>query len=387
MHVPLLDLRLQYERFKGTLLPRMHEFLAQQQFILGPQVEALEHAIAEYCGVPFAIGVTSGTDALLLSLMALGVGPGDKVITTPYTFFATVGAIARLGATPVFVDIEPDTYTIDAVQLALLLDAYTPKERIKIKAIIPVHLYGQCADMKPILACSRQYNIPVIEDAAQALGAGYVMDDKLRKACSFGEFGCLSFFPSKNLGCFGDGGMITTPDADMAQKLRCLRVHGQTEGYYHNFIGINGRLDALQALILQVKLPYLEEWTERRRNNAAQYTYLFDQEGLTEFITPPRERTGSFHVYNQYVVRARDRDKLKQYLLERGIGTAVYYPLPLHLQYCFKYLGYKAGDFPHSECAARETLALPVFPELTQKQIEYVVDTIRRFYKKNKIFF
>lgn len=383
MQVPLLDLRLQYDRFKDELLPLMHEFLARQQFILGPQVESLEHEIARFCGVPYAVGVTSGTDALLLSLMALDVKPGDKIITTPYTFFATAGSIARLGCIPLFVDIDPLTYTMAPEKLASLLDDQIPAERKKIKAIIPVHLYGQCADMQPILTYARQYGIAVIEDAAQALGAGYMLNGKMRRACSFGNFGCLSFFPTKNLGCFGDGGMVTTRDEKMDRKLRCLRVHGQTEGYYHDFIGINGRLDALQALILSVKLPHLEEWTNRRRKNAELYNLFFRQEGLSDVIITPIERQNSFHVYNQYVIRVGgNRDRLKQYLHEHGIGTAVYYPLPLHLQNCFKYLGYKPGDFPESERASHETLALPIFPELTKEQIEYVVDNIRRFYKK-----
>jgi len=381
MKVPLLDLRLQYEHYKDTLLPLLHDFFAQQQFILGPEVAACEQKIAQYCGVPFAVGVTSGTDALLLSLMALGVQPGDRVITTPYTFFATAGSIARLGAVPMFVDIEPDTYTMDTEKLVQLLDSSSPQDRQRIKAVIPVHLYGQCADMQPILACGRNYSIAVIEDAAQALGAGYEIDGKPYKACALGDFGCLSFFPSKNLGCFGDGGMITVQNEHMYQKIRSLRVHGQAEGYYHDYIGINGRLDALQALVLSVKLPYLDKWTKQRRHNATLYAQLFKQTELCDRVVLPVERRNTFHVYNQYVIRVPERDTLKQYLNEQGIGTAIYYPLPLHLQKCFRYLGYAPGDFPESERAARETLALPIFPELKPSQIEYVVDRIRMFYK------
>lgn len=382
MQVPLLDLRPQYEQFRDKLLPLLQEFLAQQQFILGPHVVAIEQQFAAYCGVPHAVGVTSGTDALLLSLMALDLQPGDRVVTTPYTFFATAGAIARLGAVPLFVDIEPATYTMDPAKLAALVAAQPPAERTRIKAIIPVHLFGQCADMQPILALARQYGCAVIEDAAQALGAAYTLDGASRRACAMGDFGCLSFFPSKNLGCFGDGGMVTTRDEHMDRKLRSLRMHGQSEGYYHDYIGMNGRLDALQALVLSVKLPHLDDWMEGRRRNADRYARLFAQADLGDCVTLPLERPGSVHVYNQYVVRVRDRDRLKQYLGEQGVGTAVYYPLPLHLQRCFRYLGYAAGDFPESERASAETLALPVFPELTQQQLEYVVDRIATFYKK-----
>lgn len=381
MQVPLLDLRLQYQSLKDSLQPLLGELFDSQQFILGPHVLTLEQNIADYCGASYAVGVTSGTDALLLALMAIDVQPGDKVITTPYTFFATAGSIARLGGIPVFVDIDPETYTMDPQQVENLLAASSDQDREKIKAIMPVHLYGQCADMQPILDVARKYNLKVIEDAAQALGAAYLLDGKATKACARGDFGCLSFFPSKNLGCFGDGGMITTNDDRIARKLRSLRVHGQTEGYYHEYIGINGRLDALQALVLQVKLPYLDGWAARRKSNAAYYEKLFTEAGLLDYVVPPRTRTGATHVYNQFVVRVRERDGLKQHLDKQGIGTAIYYPLPLHLQTCFKYLGYAAGDFPESERASRETLALPVFPELTRAQLEYVVEQIGKFYR------
>ncbi|MEI6126804.1 MAG: DegT/DnrJ/EryC1/StrS family aminotransferase, partial [Pseudomonadota bacterium] len=365
MHVPLLDLKPQYQAIKKELLASLHDLFETQQFILGPNVIKLEEEVARYCGAPNAVGVTSGTDALLLSLMALDIQPGDRVLTTPYTFFATAGSICRLGAVPLFVDIEPDTYTINPQKMGELLASFSQEEKSRIKAVIPVHLYGQCADMEPILQLAEKNTFAVIEDAAQALGATCTISDKVIKAGALGAFGCLSFFPSKNLGCFGDGGMITAQTEAMACKLKSLRVHGQTEGYYHSYIGINGRLDALQAQVLLIKLPHLDAWAARRQHNAAYYEKLFKEAGLVEHVVLPATRSGANHVFNQFVIRAQQRDNVKAHLEKNDVGCAVYYPLPLHLQECFRYLGYTEGDFPESEKASKETLALPIFPELT----------------------
>lgn len=381
MRVPLLNLKPQYQSIKREILSSLDEIFNSQQFILGPEVEKIEQEIADYCGATHAIGVSSGSDALLISLMAIDIQPGDKIITTPYTFFATVGAICRLGALPLFVDIEPDTYNLDPVKLQNLLDSIRAEKKRDIKAILPVHLFGQCADMEPILQVARENRLKVIEDAAQALGASCTMDGKVHMACSMGDFGCLSFFPSKNLGCFGDGGMITTNDEETARKIRSIRVHGQAEGYYHKYIGLNGRLDAIQAVVLLVKLPHLDRWVKKRQTNAACYGKLFKKADLGEQITLPQTRSGSNHVFNQFIIKAAKRDQLKEHLDQNGVGCAIYYPLPLHLQECYKFLGYRNGDFPESEKAAQETLALPVFPELTQEQIEYVVEQVGRFYK------
>lgn len=353
MKVPLLDLTAQYAAIRDEVRRAMDEVCDSQQFILGPQVERLERAVAGYCQCAHGIGVSSGTDALLVALMALDINAGDEVITTPYTFFATAGAIARLGARPVFVDIEPDTYNINA---ALIERAITPRT----KAIVPVHLFGQCAEMDAIL----KFGLPVIEDAAQAIGAEY----KGRRASSMGLMGCLSFFPTKNLGGFGDAGMVVTNDAGLAERVRVLRVHGMQPKYYHRLIGGNFRLDALQAAVLNVKLKYLDEWTRRRQANAAFYN--------ARLRGPVAVHP---HIYNQYVIRSKQRDRLRAHLTAAGIGTEIYYPVPLHLQECFAYLGYRQGDFPEAEAAARETLALPVYPELTREQLEYVVEAVRGF--------
>jgi dTDP-4-amino-4,6-dideoxygalactose transaminase len=346
-----------------------------QYFILGPQVERMEAGIAHYCQTPYAVGVSSGSDALIVALMACGIGPGDIVITAPYTFFATAGAVSRLGARTVFVDIEADSYNLDPQLLAERLDRMAADERKRVKAIIPVHLFGQCADMDPILALARQHNLIVIEDAAQAIGAEY----KGRRAGSMGDFGCFSFFPSKNLGAFGDAGAVTTTSAAHDKMLRMLRMHGMHPKYYHHYVGGNFRIDALQAAVLDVKLAYLDRWSTGRQANAARYRELFDQAGLSGRIGLPVARQ-SRHIYNQFVIRiAQDRDALRNYLTEQGIGCEVYYPLALHMQACFADLGYKAGDFPLSEAAARETLALPIYPELTGEQLAYVVACIGRF--------
>jgi dTDP-4-amino-4,6-dideoxygalactose transaminase len=349
----------------------MDRVLESQHFILGPEVEALEREVASYCGARYGVAVSSGSDALLVSLMALGVGAGDEVVTTPFTFFATVGAILRLGATPVFADINPDDFNIDPDQLKSRITACT-------KAIIPVHLFGQSADMAPILEAAKECGAAVIEDAAQAIGAEYYG----RRVGSLGTTGCFSFFPSKNLGAFGDGGMVTLNDANLADRLVTLRNHGAKPKYFHRLVGGNFRLDALQAAILRVKLKHLDGWTEARRKNASYYDTRFSELGLSgDVIIPPplvRER----HVYNQYVIRAARRDELKRYLQDRGVYTEIYYPLGLHLQECLTHRGYVKGDFPRTEEAANSVLALPVYPELTDSQKDRTVEAIRDFYRR-----
>lgn len=369
MKVPLLDLKAQYQAIKDEVLAATRELYETQRFILGPEVEKLEEQIARYCHTEHAVGVSSGTDALLISLMAAGIGPGDEVITSPYTFFATAGSIVRVGATPVFVDIEEDTYNIAP-------EAITEKITRQTRAIIPVHLYGQCCDMDPILELAHGRNITVIEDAAQAIGAEY----KGRRAGSMGDMGCFSFFPSKNLGAFGDGGMVTTSSDILYQRLKILRVHGSDPKYYHNVIGGNFRLDALQAAIILVKLPYLDQWTSARQANAQYYRELFSHEGLDNLIGLPVEKRGR-HIYNQFIIALQSRrDELRRSLNESGIGTEVYYPVPMHLQPCFAYLNTKKGDFPKAEAAADQTLALPIYAELTDEQQAYVVQKIKAFY-------
>jgi dTDP-4-amino-4,6-dideoxygalactose transaminase len=467
MNVPLLDLKAQYESIKPEIDAAIAEVIESQRFILGPQVKALEEAIAKYSGCAYGVGVSSGTDALLISLMAEGIGPGDEVITTAYSFFATAGCIARLGAKPVFVDIDPVTYNLDPTKIEKLITK-------NCRAILPVHLYGQMADMDPIMDIAKRHKLVVVEDGAQAIGAECAtrtsskfqvssstssnqeprtIDQELlpaRRAGSIGEYGCFSFFPSKNLGAFGDGGMVVTNDQERAEKLRVLRAHGSKPKYYHKLVGGNFRLDTLQAAIVLAKLKHLDDWTAARQANAARYDKLFRDSGLVNpgvvrlpnvnpQITPITEdflggsekqrqnlcksvesvdntpvpgarnqdpnlcksaesvdRTpspasvesvksvdvpsGFRHIFNQYVVRVPRRNELQGFLKERGVGTEVYYPLPLHLQECFSYLGLKPGDLPESEKAANETLALPVFPELTDAQAQYVVDSIRTFY-------
>lgn len=369
MKVALLDLKPQFAAIESEVRAAIDRVLASQHFILGPEVVALEQEIARFCDVPHAIGVSSGSDALLLALMALDIQPDDEVITTPFSFFATAGAIVRLGARPVFVDIEPDTFNIDP---AAAVDAIGPRTR----AILPVHLYGRCADLDPLLAAVEGTDIAVIEDAAQAIGA---RDDDGRVAGSRGHIGCFSFFPTKNLGAFGDGGLVTTRDPDLAERMRILRVHGMQPRYFHRYVGGNFRLDALQAAVLRVKLRHLPAWSEARRRNADRYRTLFDDAGLLEHLTPPAHVTG--HIYNQFVIRAAHRDALREHLTAAGIGTEIYYPLPLHLQECFASLGYAAGDMPVSEQAAREVLALPIYPELDAAAQAVTVDAIRAFYQ------
>ncbi len=384
MKVPLLDLQKQYATIKTEILEVTEEVFESQRFIMGPKVEELEKQIADYCGCRFAVGVSSGTDALLISLMAAGVGFGDRVITTPYTFFATVGTIARTGARPLFVDIRDDTFNMDPQALEKLLLSFSVEEREIVKAIIPVHLYGQCADMEPIMELARQFGLTVIEDAAQAIGSEYQFEDGvIKRAGAMGECGCFSFFPSKNLGAFGDGGMVTTNDAEIQERLVKLRNHGASPKYYHAMVGGNFRLDALQAAVLIVKLRYLDQWTRGRQENAALYRTLFEAAGLEEVRLP--EEKESRHIYNQFVIRVpENRDGLKAFLGERGIGCEIYYPVPLHMQSCFKGLGYEKNDFPVSERTAETSLALPIFPELTSEQIHYVVDMIGQFFSSKK---
>ncbi|MCA1629195.1 MAG: DegT/DnrJ/EryC1/StrS family aminotransferase [Acidobacteria bacterium] len=371
MKVPLLDLRAQYEGLREETLGAVARVFESQGFVLGADVRALEEEVAAYTGARHAVGCASGSDALLLALMALDVKAGDEVVTTPYSFFATAGAIARLGARPVFVDIDPRTYNLDAERIEAAITERT-------RALMPVHLYGQCAEMNAIGGIGARRRIPVVEDAAQAIGAG----EGSRGAGAMGEIGCFSFYPTKNLGGAGDGGMLSTNDDSLAARLRSLRVHGEASKYHHREIGFNSRLDTLQAAVLRVKLPRLDSWSDARSRNAARYRELFADAGLLEEIGLPFEREGARHIYNQFVVRVRDgrRDALVEHLRGEGVGTEVYYPVPLHLQECFRYLGYKEGDFPEAERAARETLALPVYPELTEEQQRYVVESVRNFF-------
>ncbi|MCC6825925.1 MAG: DegT/DnrJ/EryC1/StrS family aminotransferase [Acidobacteria bacterium] len=371
MQVPLLDIKEQNESLRSEIEAALARVLDTNAFILGSEVAELENETARYCGVTHAIGCASGSDAILLALMALGIGPGDEVITTPYSFFATVSSISRLGATPVFADIEPEYFNIDPARIEAKITSRT-------KAIEPVHLYGQCADMDAINAIAAKHGIRVIEDAAQALGA----KDRERQAGSMGAIGCFSYYPSKNLGGMGDGGMLTTNDETLAAKLRALRVHGSEERYYHKYVGLNSRLDGFQGAVLRVKLPHLDPWTEKRRANAEAYRHWFTNRGLGDYLTAPIERPGAFHIYNQFVIRVpKKRDELRAFLTENGIGTDIYYPLPLHLQECFAYLGYTKGDLPIAEEAACETLALPIYPELRSEQIEFVCGRIAEFFE------
>jgi dTDP-4-amino-4,6-dideoxygalactose transaminase len=370
MNVPLLDLKAQYAAIRADVDAAIAEVMESQHFILGPKVEQCEQSIARYCGCSHGVGMSSGSDALLACLMAEDIGPGDEVITTTYTFFATVGAIARLGATPVLVDIDPATYNIDVAQLEAKV---TPKTR----AIIPVHLYGQMADMDAVMTVAERHKLLVIEDAAQAIGA----EHGGKRAGSIGHYGCFSFFPSKNLGAAGDGGLVVTNDPERAEKLKVLRAHGSKPKYFHRVVGGNFRLDAIQAAVVSAKLPHLDKWTAARQRNAQRYDRLFTESGLanaaslsSQVVLPAV--TTDRHIYNQYVIRVERRDELQSDLKKRGIGTEVYYPVPMHLQECFGYLGHARGEFPESERAANTTLALPVHPELTDEQAEYVVRSI-----------
>jgi dTDP-4-amino-4,6-dideoxygalactose transaminase len=381
VHIPLLDLKAHHAPIQDEILSAITRVVQSQTFILGQEVVTLEEQIASYCQTKFGIGVSSGTDALLLALMALGIGSNhEEVITTPYSFFATAEVIVRVGAKPVFVDIDPISYAMDPANIERVI---TPKT----KAIIPVHLYGQCADMKPILDIAQRHELAVIEDAAQALGATYPNG---RRSGNMGTVGCFSFFPSKNLGAMGDAGMVVTDDAGLADRLRTLRVHGAERKYYHRLLGGNFRLDAIQAAVLNVKLKYLNDWTFQRSRNASRYESLFNNSGLLETnqVQLPtamyaHTEIENHHIYNQFVIRAQERDQLRTHLRENGIASEIYYPVPLHLQECFGNLGYHEGDFPEAERASRETLALPIYPELNDEQQTYIVDTIRSFYKNS----
>ena len=390
MDIPFLDLKAQYQTIREEINQKIMEVITSQNFVLGTEVESLEKDVAAYSGARYAVGVSSGSDALIISLMVLDVGENDAVVTTPFTFFATAGAIARVKARPVFCDIEKRGYNLDPEKLAELLETHSNKHgEPPIKAVIPVHLYGQCADMTPIVSLAKKYDLSVIEDAAQAIGAEYPAAEGIKRACSLGDTGTLSFFPSKNLGGFGDGGMVLTNDEGLAQKLRLLRVHGSRNKYFYDVIGGNFRLDALQAAVLRVKFRHLEEWQKKRIEKASYYDRIFRESGLGEegLVQTPEalykdSGAANFHTYHQYVIRAKNRDPLKKFLNDKGVNTAIYYPLPLHLQKCFAYLGYKEGDLPVSEEVAHEVLALPVYPELTSDQQDFIVSSIRAFYKK-----
>ncbi len=369
--VPLLDVNRQYQPLRQELLAAIARVCDSGRFVLGPDCETLEKSLAEYCQAPYGIACASGSDALLLALMAYDIGPGDEVLLPSYTFFATASAVWRLGARPVFVDIDPVTFNMDPAQTEALV---TPRT----KAILPVHLYGQCADMPALNAIARRHGLPVIEDAAQAIGAE--LDG--RRACSLGDIGCISFYPTKNLGGFGDGGLLTAMDAKVADKLKLLRAHGMQPRYYHQLVGINSRLDSLQAAVLNVKLAHLEKWTADRGTNAARYQTMFEEAGLDRVLGLPKAIAGRRHVWNQYIVRVPDgqRDALRTHLSACKVGTEIYYPVPLHEQECFRSLGYTLGSLPESERAARETIALPIFPELTADEQATVVRQIGAFY-------
>lgn len=396
MRVPLLDLKEQLVPLRDEILDAVTKVIDSTCYILGPEVEKFEKNVADYCGSSFAIGVASGTDALLASLMALNIGPGDFVLTTTYSFFATMGSVIRLGARPLFVDIDPATYNIDPDKMAATL-AKDPEVTKKIKVILPVHLYGQCADMSRIMDLAREYGIPVVEDAAQAIGAACPVKRRdgsvtWKKAGSMGIAGCFSFFPSKNLGGVGDGGMIVCNDEELAEKIRIVRVHGGAPKYHHKIMGGNFRIDPIQAVVLDIKLRYLAEWHKKRRANAALYDKLFESGGLVSegIIKPPmalyrdnvtdKKQEPDYHIYNQYVIRAKNRDGLKAFLEQQGVTTEIYYPIPLHRQECLAGMGYDDTSFPESEKAAAESLALPIYPELSVEMQEYVVEKIASFY-------
>lgn len=368
--VPLLDLQAQHASIRDEAVAALLRVVDSQKFILGEEVESLEKELAQYCSAAYAIGCASGSDALSLALIALDIGPGDEVLTVPFTFFATAGAIARLGARPVFVDIESSTFNMDIDQVEDIL-----KSHPHIRGIIPVHLFGACADLDPLLQIAARHNVSVIEDAAQAIGAEY----HGRRAGSTGEMGCFSFFPSKNLGGYGDGGLITTQDPQLAKMLKALRIHGRKGKYFHEWVGINSRLDALQAAVLRVKLRHLDNWTARRQANADLYRELLEN-GRIPVKVPRPASYQTRHVYNQFVIRCQNRDQLQEYLKQQGIGTEVYYPIALHLQTCFANLGYGLGDFPVSEQASSEVLALPVNPEISADDIDYICRAIQSFY-------
>jgi len=394
MDVPFLDLKRQYQAIRGEILERVRAVLESQKFILGEEVEGLERELARYCGAAEAVGVASGSDAILVSIMALGLKEGEGVVTVPFTFFATAGSISRLGCIPFFVDIDPRTLNMDPEKLRAFVQTdcrvdgsgrlFHKDKGVPIRAVVPVHLFGQCADMDPIMEICGRYQLLVLEDAAQSIGAEYRPSPHRpgRQAGTMGTTGCFSFYPSKNLGGFGDGGMVVSGDTELTERVRMLRVHGSRPKYHHHLVGLNSRLDALQAAVLRVKLRYLDGWSHARKENAARYSRLFQEMGYEDLgISLPSVQYENRHVFNQYVIRVPQRERLRLFLQAHGIGTDVYYPRPLHLQECYHHLGYKEGQFPVSEEACRTALALPIFPEITPEEQRYVVEKIGAFYR------
>lgn len=375
--LPSFDLSRNWKRVRGETLEAVHKVLDSQHFILGPEVDSLERDISSYLGIKHSAGCASGTDALLIALMALGIGPGDEVITTPYSFFATVSCITRVGATPVFADVDPETYNISPEEIIEKISDRT-------RAVIPVHLFGQMAPVEKFSSELTSRGIFLVEDCAQAIGATRMIEGKIKRAGTIGEIGCFSFFPTKNLGGFGDGGLISTDSDELEVRIKSLRVHGSGKQYFHDEVGLNSRLDELQAAILRVRLRHLETWNEERRAVNERYRLLFAENDLTEWVKPPAEEEGNRHVFHQYVIRCKQRDKLKDWLSEKGITSRVYYPLSLHLQPCFSFLGYGKGEFPVSESLSLETLALPIFPEILPEEQERVVSSMAQFYKEGK---
>ncbi|MGA0259469.1 MAG: DegT/DnrJ/EryC1/StrS family aminotransferase [bacterium] len=385
MQVPLLDLRPQHEGLRDEIIAAVTNVIDSTRYIMGPELERFEEAVAEYSGCKYALGVSSGTDALLLALMSLNIGPGDKVLVPDFSFFATAGVVSRLNAEPVFLEIDPTTFNLCPKHLEEKLESYTEEELAQVKAVIPVHLFGQCADMQAILGVAQQFGIAVVEDAAQAIGAEYRLNGEARRAGAMSDVGCMSFFPSKNLGGVGDGGMVTTNDTELHHQLHIKRVHGAEPKYYHKVIGGNFRMDPIQACVLRIKLQRLEAWHEQRRQNAVQYNQLLGEAQLEEVVCPAAvyqdDNLLNHHIYNQYTVRVQRREDLRKFLQERGVATEIYYPVPFHRQECFADLGYQPGSLPESDRAAREVLALPIYPGLTTEMQEYVVENLVEFYR------
>ena len=385
MQVPLLDLRPQHEGLRDEIIAAVTDVIDSTRYIMGPELERFEEAVAEYSGCKYALGVSSGTDALLLALMSLNIGPGDKVLVPDFSFFATAGVVSRLNAEPVFLEIDPTTFNLCPKHLEEKLESYTEEELAQVKAVIPVHLFGQCADMQAILGVAQQFGIAVVEDAAQAIGAEYRLNGEARRAGAMSDVGCMSFFPSKNLGGVGDGGMVTTNDTELHHQLHIKRVHGAEPKYYHKVIGGNFRMDPIQACVLRIKLQCLEAWHEQRRQNAAQYNQLLGETQLEEVVCPAAvyqdDNLLNHHIYNQYTVRVQRREDLRKFLQERGVATEIYYPVPFHRQECFADLVYQPGSLPESDRAAREVLALPIYPGLTTEMQEYAVENLVEFYR------
>lgn len=385
MQVPLLDLRPQHEGLRDEIIAAVTDVIDSTRYIMGPELERFEEAVAEYSGCKYALGVSSGTDALLLALMSLNIGPGDKVLVPDFSFFATAGVVSRLNAEPVFLEIDPTTFNLCPKHLEEKLESYTEEELAQVKAVIPVHLFGQCADMQAILGVAQQFGIAVVEDAAQAIGAEYRLNGEARRAGTMSNVGCMSFFPSKNLGGVGDGGMVTTNNTELHHQLHIKRVHGAEPKYYHKVIGGNFRMDPIQACVLRIKLQRLEAWHEQRRQNAVQYNQLLGDAQLEEVVCPAAvyqdDNLLNHHIYNQYTVRVQRREDLRKFLQERGVATEIYYPVPFHRQECFADLGYRPGSLPESDRAAQEVLALPIYPGLTTEMQEYVVENLVEFYR------